>query len=77
MSLKHAPSSKAKEIIDSIQKWFIVNIKGKFVLILGFNPEEMCLCTVLFEGSADLVEFQKKTVFSLSEKYKGLQHLIL
>lgn len=40
---------------------------------MGFDPNKMTLCTILFEGSPDEVNLQMKTITALAKKYKGFK----
>ncbi|XP_002153972.1 alkyldihydroxyacetonephosphate synthase, peroxisomal [Hydra vulgaris] len=53
------------KIVDSIKAFYITRIKG-------FDPKEICVCTLLFEGSKDSVEHQQKKIYSIVSKYGGI-----
>lgn len=44
MALKTETKSKTKELIDKAKKYFVTEV-------LKFEPERMCLCTIVYEGS--------------------------
>jgi alkyldihydroxyacetonephosphate synthase len=50
MALKTEPKSKKEEFLDKVKKYFVTEI-------LKFNPDDMCLLTILFEGSKEEVAF--------------------
>ena len=43
MALKPEESSTTKKIIDKIKKYYVLNIKG-------FDQDQMCALTLVFEG---------------------------
>jgi len=49
-----------------LEKFFVVNLKG-------FDPDQMALCTLVFEGTAGLVARQKSEVQRLAKKHGGMQ----
>lgn len=40
---------------------------------MGFDPNKMTLCTILFEGSAMEVKNQMAVIYQLAKKYKGFR----
>ncbi len=40
---------------------------------MKFNPNKMCLCTILFEGRKDEVENQQKIIYGLAKKSQGFR----
>lgn len=44
MALKTEVKSKTKELVDKAKKYFVTEV-------LKFEPERMCLCTIVYEGS--------------------------
>lgn len=44
MALKTEPKNKKEEFLDRVKKFFVTKV-------MKFNPDEMCLLTILFEGS--------------------------
>jgi len=48
MSLKVEEKSKIHEIVNAAKKYFITEV-------MGFDPNKMTLCTILFEGTANEV----------------------
>ena len=65
-ALKPASESQSKALIDSIKKYYITKIKN-------FDPDQMCVCTLLFEGSKEQTTLQQKQIFGLARKYKGIR----
>lgn len=45
MALKMEDKSKIHEIVNSAKKYFITEV-------MGFDPNKMTLCTILYEGTA-------------------------
>ncbi|EGR32374.1 hypothetical protein IMG5_085430 [Ichthyophthirius multifiliis] len=66
MALKTEVKSKTQEIIDKAKKYFVTEI-------LKFNPDKMCLCTIVYEGNQNEVQTQQKVVKQLYKKYKGFR----
>lgn len=52
--------------MNAAKKYFITEI-------MGFDPNKMTLCTILFEGSADEVNLQQKTITALAKNTKDLR----
>lgn len=52
--------------MDKVKKYFVTQV-------MHFDPEQMCLATVVFEGSKEEVDFQEKKVFELAKQYKGFR----
>jgi alkyldihydroxyacetonephosphate synthase len=48
MALKTEVKSKSKEMIDKAKKYFVTEI-------LKYDPNKMCLCTIVYEGNKDEV----------------------
>jgi len=63
-ALKAAPSA-SKKLIDKFQKFFLLKVKG-------FDPLQMCACTIVMEGSRAEVRHQARTVFSLARRHGGM-----
>lgn len=65
MALK--PANKGVKIIKSkLEKSFVTKIKG-------FDPDKMAACTIVYEGSLEETEFQKKTVDCFAKKHNGMK----
>lgn len=54
------------EAVNAAKKYFITEI-------MGFDPNKMTLCTILFEGSAMEVKNQMTVIYQLAKKYKGFK----
>jgi len=65
-ALKVQDSGVWMKIMDAAKKFYVTKIKG-------FDEFELCVATILFEGSKAEVEFQKKTVYDVAKKYNGLK----
>jgi len=52
-------------IMDWIKAFYITKIKG-------FDPSQMCVCTLLFEGSKEVTEEQQQKVYHVVQKYGGI-----
>ncbi|XP_066933176.1 alkyldihydroxyacetonephosphate synthase, peroxisomal-like [Clytia hemisphaerica] len=53
------------KIMDWIKAFYITHIKG-------FDPKEICICTLLFEGSKEITEEQQQKVYQIVQKYGGI-----
>lgn len=51
MALKTEPKSKFKEWVDKAKKYFVTEI-------MKFDPNQMTLATIVFEGSKAEVNYQ-------------------
>ena len=40
---------------------------------MKFDPNRMCLCTILFEGNKFEVETQQKIIYDLAKKQQGFR----
>lgn len=65
MALKTPNHSKWKDAIDSFKK-FVLKLKG-------FDLEQMCVCSLLFEGTKEEVDRQQKFIYNLMKSYGGLK----
>ena len=63
LALKPEPSFTGR-IKDKIQQFALERI-------MGFDPLQMVLCTILMEGSAEEVEHQQQTIFELAKAHGG------
>jgi alkyldihydroxyacetonephosphate synthase len=66
LALKPAGGTQFKAFIDAAKKYYITKIKK-------FDPDHMCACTLVFEGSKEVVELQKKEIMKLAKKFEGLR----
>jgi len=65
-ALKPANDSKWTDVLDKIKKFYVLKIKG-------FDPESMCACIILFEGTKDKVDKQQKFIYQLAKEYHGMK----
>jgi alkyldihydroxyacetonephosphate synthase len=63
-ALKPRPTAK-DELIGRLQKFVLLNLKK-------FDPHQICAATIVMEGSADEVKYQKEQLFSLARRYRGI-----
>lgn len=66
MALKTEEKNKFQEMMNKAKKYFVTEI-------MKFDPNKMSLCTILFEGSKQEVEYQQKIVYAIAKKYKGFK----
>ena len=52
-------------LMDWIKAFYITKVKG-------FDPGEMCVCTLLFEGSAEITNGQQQKVYEIVKKHGGI-----
>jgi len=55
-----------QKLTDAVKKFYVTKIKG-------FEETELCVATLLFEGSKDEVELQQKTLYATAKKHNGLK----
>jgi alkyldihydroxyacetonephosphate synthase len=65
LALKPA-STGLKVVKSNIEKFFVTKIKG-------FDPLKMAPCTLVFEGTKAEVERQKREVYAIAAKHKGMK----
>jgi alkyldihydroxyacetonephosphate synthase len=65
MALKPAKSGMAA-LGSRLQKWLVTGP-------LGFDPNEMVACTLVFEGPRQLVEQQQRAVYALAKRHGGMK----
>lgn len=65
MALKPHESSLLTEFKNAAKKFYVTKIKG-------FNPETMCACTLVYEGSRDTANLQQKQINEIAAKYGGM-----
>ena len=53
------------KIMDTIKAFYITKFKG-------FDPSQICICTLLFEGSQEIVTEQQTKVYDTVNKYGGI-----
>lgn len=59
----HGMGAKAK---SAVEKAFVTQVKG-------FDPFKMAVATLVFEGTADEVDFQEKAVYRIAERHGGMK----
>ncbi len=65
-ALKPANSSLGARIKSQVEKLVVTKIKG-------FDPHTMCVATVVYEGTAEEVAFQEKTLNAIAARHGGMQ----
>lgn len=66
MSLKTEQKNNLDIIIDKLKKYYILKIKG-------FDPKQMTLATILFEGNKREVEQEMKVVQQAAGEEQGMR----
>jgi alkyldihydroxyacetonephosphate synthase len=66
MSLKTEEKNKFHEVVSKAKKYFVTEV-------MKFDPNKMCLCTILFEGTKFEVETQQKIIYGLAKKHQGFR----
>ncbi|XP_061430551.1 alkyldihydroxyacetonephosphate synthase, peroxisomal [Lethenteron reissneri] len=64
-ALKPQVSSIFTSFLDGLKKFYITKFKG-------FDPQHLCVATLLFEGDRDAVLQQEKHVYDIAAKFGGL-----
>lgn len=64
-AFKAKSESKVKDAVESLKKLYLSKVKG-------FDLKKICACTVVYEGSMNEVNYQKKVVNKIAESFKGL-----
>jgi alkyldihydroxyacetonephosphate synthase len=64
-ALKPAPESYLAALSGTLKKLYVTRWKG-------FNVDEMCAMTVVFEGSEEEVVQQENRIYSIAKRFKGL-----
>lgn len=54
-----------KALVDRLSKFYLLKMRR-------FDPQEMVAATIVFEGSAEEVAYQKATIHQLANRHKGL-----
>lgn len=65
MALKPSTTGVAT-YLSQLQKFYVTKI-------MGFDPDSMVACTLVFEGKAREVSVQESRVYSIASKYNGLK----
>lgn len=64
-ALKPEVAGMFSSFIDGIKKFYVTKIKR-------YDPEKMCVATLLFEGDPAVVAQQEKAVFEIASKFGGM-----
>jgi len=64
-ALKPESENIFTSFIDGLKKFYVTRIKG-------FDPANMCVATLLFEGDQEVVEQQEKLVYQIASKHGGM-----
>jgi len=54
-----------QSFVDGFKKFYITKLKG-------FNPEQMCVATIVFEGNKEDVAQHENKIYSIAKQYGGL-----
>ena len=65
-ALKPAKHGIAASVKSEVEKLVVTQLKG-------FDPNQLAVATVVFEGSADEVAFQEKTLYRLAQEHGGMK----
>ncbi|MFZ4735325.1 MAG: FAD-binding oxidoreductase [Bradymonadia bacterium] len=65
-ALKGPKKGMAAKAKSELEKLVVTQVKG-------FDPHEMAVATVVFEGSREEVEFQEKALYRIAEKHGGMK----
>ncbi|HTE39960.1 MAG TPA: FAD-binding oxidoreductase [Steroidobacteraceae bacterium] len=65
-ALKPKTEGFAAKLMSSIEKWVVTRIKG-------YDPDQLAVATVVFEGTADEVDFQEKTFYRIAKHHGGMK----
>lgn len=66
IALKPAEDSKFKIYMDKVKKYYVTTIKQ-------FDPNQMCACTLVYEGNKETVDLQQRQINSIARRFKGLR----
>jgi len=61
-----APASFFKSLLNKLAKFYLTTIKG-------YNPWKLAVATLLFEGSKEEVEYQKKLLYEIAATHSGMR----
>nr|CAB3220651.1 alkyldihydroxyacetonephosphate synthase, peroxisomal-like [Phallusia mammillata] len=64
-ALKPESEGIFSSFIDGMKKFYVTKIKG-------YDPANMCVATLLFEGDPTVVAQQEKAVYEIAAKYQGM-----
>lgn len=62
MSLKPAAKSSYKSLMNSLKKLYVTKLKG-------FDPNKMCVATLLFEGSRKEVDLLEGNIYEIANNF--------
>jgi alkyldihydroxyacetonephosphate synthase len=65
MALKPAVLSRFTSFVDSVKRYYITKIRG-------FDVNQMCVATLLFEGDRETVRAQEKKVYAIASRFHGI-----
>lgn len=65
MAIKPLTESKVTAFMDKIKKYYLLKIKQ-------FDPNKMCVATLVYEGQASVVRFQQSQVGAIARKNHGM-----
>jgi alkyldihydroxyacetonephosphate synthase len=51
-----------QSFVDGFKKFYITKLKG-------FNPEQMCVATIVFEGNKEDVAQHENKIYSIAKQY--------
>ncbi len=63
-ALKPRPTRRQK-LMSKLEKFVLLKLKG-------FDPNELCVATVVMEGTAEEVAYQNKMIAKIAKKYHGV-----
>ncbi|CAG9334801.1 AGPS_2 [Blepharisma stoltei] len=66
LSLKPAEHSIFKHFMDRVKKFYLLTIKG-------FDPKQICACTLVYEGNKEVVDLQQHQIDEVARNFKGLR----
>ena len=66
LALKPQDHSQFKTFVDGIKKYYLLRVKK-------LDPDQICACTLVFEGTKDNTNLQHKQVMNIAKKYKGIR----
>ena len=52
-------------LADGVKKFYLNKVKG-------WREEDLCACTLVFEGSADVVAFQQRNLYKAAKLFGAL-----
>jgi len=64
-ALKSETKTLLSSLVDGLKKFYITKLKG-------FDPHQMCVATLLFEGNKEDVASHENKLYSIAKQYNGL-----